>query len=215
MFGFLRKIRTKKAESHAVVSTTLSDEKLLMVIRGTFAANDDTAKALFLIAYENFPVYSALFFQAERAEPQYGASLDGFARFLEESHRKCTDASVADEAGSCRFHYLEMATLLKILELRAKESPELWDGIAALWVELLPGARALRKTVDRTRLWRAEEIEWFRGVKTESEGETYCITVLMPQEVRHHQRVVDWQERDLPPQVIAEIRTMERMISGE
>lgn len=215
MLSFFRKLSARMAARRAHQTTTLADDKLLSVMRGTFAAHDDTVAALFLVAYENFPVYSGEFMQVELVEPQYGASLNGLANFLEASQLRCSSSSVSDEAGSRRFFYMHMAALLKILEERAKKKPELWDDIAAFWVELLPGSRALRRTLDRTRLWGAEETQWFRGVTTESEGESYCITMLMPEEVRRHRRVIDWQERDLSPETIAELRAMETLIRGD
>ena len=215
MFGTFRKSKSKTAISKAKNGCGLSDEKMLGVIRETFAAHNEAASALFLVAYENFFVYSSIFMRAEEREPRYGASLDGLAVFLEESRLKLSGASIQEEVGSRRFFYLYLATLLKIIEGRADKRPELWEDIALLWVQLLPGARALRKTLDCTQLWTVDEIIYFKDIDTEEDGEKYCLQIMIPPEIRYNSIIIEWQERDLSPEVKAELRAIEALMRGE
>jgi hypothetical protein len=215
MFKFFRKLNAKADTVRTSQPKILADDELLRIMRETFIAHDETVAALFLVAYENLPVYSNLFMQVEKVEPQYGASLRGLADFLDASKLSCSSTSLPDEVNSRRFFYMHLATQLKILEIQAKKKPELWNDIAALWVELLPGARALRRTIDCTSLWAKEETEYFQDVGTEDEGENYCVRFMMPEEVRYHTQVIDWQERDLSPETIAELRAMEKLFRGD
>ena len=119
------------------------------------------------------------------------------------------------EMGSRRVLYTFLASLLRIAHERARKNPDLWNSIADVWVALLPGARKLREVIDRTKLWSDDETLWFSDVKTEMDGENYCLAHLAPQEIRYHDKISAWQERDLPPDIIAQIREDEKLIRGE
>ena len=96
-----------------------------------------------------------------------------------------------------------------------KRNPLLWDDIAGIWVTLLPGARSIRKVIDETALWTSDETDYFETVKTEQDGESYCLSVLAPAEIRYHAKISAWQEKDLPPDVIASLRETEKLIRGD
>lgn len=213
MFKFFRKILgTNKLSRKNQQSKTLSDENILKIIKDTFSLHDDTVSALFLVAYENFPVYWTVFAETENVGNDYGASLERFAKFLEDSMRRASGGSIEDEINSRRFFYLYIATLLKTIQLRAKNKPELWDEISSLWVILLPGARALSKTISRTHLWTEDETVYFQDIKTEDDGENYCLTIMAPEEVKDNKKIRDWKERKFSAEEIAKIREMERLM---
>ena len=156
--------------------------------------------ALFLVAWENVPVYYPSFHKAMEEERLFPANLEGMSSFFAAEHAKHQSQSEADEVARRRSFYFYVAALLKVAHQRAKSKPELWDEIVEIWVALLPGARALRATLDRTQLWRAEQTEFFDTIRTEDEGEWHILHIVMPSNLRYHQKVVDWQERDLTPE---------------
>jgi hypothetical protein len=146
---------------------------------------------------------------------EFESSLEGMAAFLDATRQKYSGTSANDEANSRRFFYLYLAALLKILHARARAKPELWDAVAAIWLQLLPGAHALRETIDRTSLWTVDEVVFFQDIKTEIDGENYCLALMAPPEIRYHQIITDWQEKDLSPEIKEELRAMERLIHDE
>ena len=150
-----------------------------------------------MVALENIPVYYPSFHKAMEEEKLFPASLGGMSSFFAAEHGKRRSNSEADEVSRRRFFYLCIAALLRVAHLRAKAKPELWDDIVEIWVALLPGARALRSTLDRTSLWRKDHIGFFDLVKTENEGEWHCLNIIMPSNLRRHKKITAWQERDL------------------
>jgi hypothetical protein len=161
--------------------------------------------AMCLIAYENVFMLKAGFERAMRNVAECPPSLENLARWLEKERTQFTSGSIEDEANSRRYFYFHIAVLLSIAHARAKERPGLWDAIAEVWVAMLPGAAALRKTLDTTQLWSASETAFFDNIKTEKEGEHYCLAHVTPSELRDHKRIIDWFWRDTPPAVRAEI----------
>lgn len=214
MFGFLKKGKPQKPQQAAELFA-LSDEGLADLIRKTFESQDKVVGALFLVAYENLPVYFSVFSRAAEEEKEFDNSMEGMAVFLDSTRRKYSGTSISDETNSRRFFYLYLAALLKVLHARAKARPELWDAVAAIWVQLLPGAHALRETLDRTNLWTPDEVVLFQDIKTGMEGENFCLSFMAPSEIRYHQTIRDWQEKDLSPEIIAELRATERLLRGE
>ena len=89
--------------------------------------------------------------------------------------------------------------------IRAKEQPALWERLADVWAALLPGAAVLRRTLDTTQLWSPSETTFFDSVKTEKDGESYCVAHAMPPELRDHKKIWDWLWRDTPPELRAEL----------
>ena len=218
MFRFWKsksKSSARDAEDRASQPSRLSDEALLDIIRRTFEIESDIVGALFLVAYENFNIYYSVFIKALETSKDYPTSLEGMAAYLDAYRGKYSGTSVNDEANARRFFYLYVAALLKIAHARAKAKPELWDGIATVWVALLPGARALRRTIDTTNLWTADETVFFQSIRTEDEGENYCLALMAPSEIRYHRKVTEWQERDLSPEVRADLREMAKLLRGE
>lgn len=214
MFSFWKKEKPQKPE-YAAELFSLSDKGLADLIRKTFENQNQVVAALFLIAYENFSIYFSVFSNAAKESNEFKNSLEGMAAFLDASRRKYSGTSTNDEANSRRFFYLYLVALLRILHVRANAKPELWDAVAAIWLQLLPGAHALRKTIDRTNLWTADEVAFFQDIRTEIDGENYCLSLMAPPEIRYHQIIIDWQEKDLSPEIKEELRAMERLVRGE
>lgn len=180
----------------------------------TFEGQPDVVGALFLVACENFPVYFSAFAEAAKESAEFSPSLEGMASFLDRERAKHSGQSVHDEAGSRRYFYLFLAALLKALHARAKQKPALWDAVAAVWVALLPRARALRRVLDSTSLWTSDEIAYFKDIRTAGDGENYCLSQLAPSEIRYHGSVKYWLERDLSPEARAELEKMDQLLRG-
>lgn len=193
---------------------TFTDHRLITVIRSTFEASQPVVGALFLVAYENLHIYYTAFVRAAKEEKNVSPTMEGFAKFLAGEHAKWVTSSTESEINSRRFFYLYTAAMLNIAHARARARPELWDEICAVWIALLPGARGLRKTIDTTALWKPSETEFFATIQTEQEGEHYCLSFLVPPEIRFHERIKEWLEKDLPPEVRAELRAMDRQLFG-
>lgn len=198
MFSFFRK---KPIPAHAVLpgAASLTDSQLVESILSVFKNESPVVGALFLVAWENVPVYYPSFQKAMEEDGLFPANFEGMSSFFAAEHSKHTSQSEADEISRRRFFYFYAAALLKVAHLRAKSNPELWEHIAEIWVALLPGARALRATLDRTQLWRREHTDFFDLIKTEDEGEWHVLHVIMPSNLRYHEKVVAWKERDLTP----------------
>lgn len=79
----------------------------------------------------------------------------------------------------------------------------------------MPGARALRSTIDRTSIWKPTEVDFFNEVRTEDDGEKFIETILIPNEIRYHKKLMEWHERDLPQDIRDELARMDKMIRGE
>jgi len=158
-----------------------------------------------LIAYENVFLLKAGFERIMKGVPECTPSLENIARWLEQQRTTFTSGSFEDEANSRRYFYFHIAVLLSITHARAKERPALWDSLADVWVALLPGAAALRKTLDTTQLWSPSETDFFDNVKSEKDGENFCLTHIMPPELRDHKKISDWLWRDTPPALREEI----------
>ncbi|HET7561450.1 MAG TPA: hypothetical protein VFJ87_03615 [Rhodanobacteraceae bacterium] len=204
----------KNTPKQTLELTRLSDEALASVIHKTFQGQSDAVGALFLVAYENFPVYFSAFEEAVKESAEFPPSLEGMVSFLDRERAKHAGQSIRDEASSRRYFYLLLAALLNALHARAKQKPALWEAVAAVWVALLPGARALRRVLDSTSLWTTDEIAYFKDVRTEDEGESYCLSQLVPSEIRYHSVVQDWLERDFSADVRAELGKMDKFRHG-
>lgn len=174
--------------------------QLVKTVLRTFQGQSPIVGALFLVAWENVLVYFPSFRKAAEEEKLFPATLEGMSSFFAEGYSKHRSDSAADEVARRRFFYFYMATLLKVAQQRAKQKPDLWESIVDVWVALLPGARALRSTLDKTSLWGPEHIVFFDSIKTEDEGESYCLSMLMPSNLRYHKSVTAWLERDLSPE---------------
>lgn len=199
MFSFFRK-KQEPAESVLPGAAALTDSQLVQSVLSVFRDQSPVVGALFLVAWENVPVYFPSFLKAMEEEKRFPASLEGMSSFFALEHSKHTSTSESDEVARRRFFYFYVATLLKVAQLRARSKPELWDQIVDVWVALLPGARALRATLDRTQLWRKEHTDFFDAIKTEDEGESHVLQISMPSNLRYHEKITAWQERNLTPE---------------
>jgi hypothetical protein len=191
---------------------SLDDESLLGGIRTTFEGKLPVVGALFLVAYENLFVVRIAFDRCFRDSKECPATTDNFVRWLAYERSKYKSSSIHDEANNRRYFYFYVAALLKIAQSRAEKQPALWDKIADIWILLLPGARALRKTLDSTQLWPPDEVEFFANVKTEGQGENHCLQHVAPPEVRDHKKIDDYLWKDTPQEMRDQI---ERTIEGD
>lgn len=219
MFGFFKRKPpappVKPRRSLPLVSE-MTEQQLIESIRGTFANSHVTVAALFLVAHENFTPWFSVFCNSTAGEKrEYPATLDGWIEFLADSHAQFTTDSVHDEVNSRRFFYLYLSALLRLLHAKAKARPELWDAVAEIWIPLLEGGRALRATLDRTSLWKPDEIEYFAHIHNEDEGERYVESMMMPAPIRYHAKVKDWRDRDLTPEQRAELDADMKKLFGE
>jgi hypothetical protein len=181
------------------------DEHLLNALMRTVRHRLPLVPAMCLIAYENVFLVRTVFEHVAKITPACAPSLEDLARWLEQEHARFTSGSIEDEANSRRYLYFHTAVLLTIAHARAQQRPALWDGLADIWVALLPGAAALRKTLDTTILWSPSETAFFDDVKTERDGEHYCANHMMPPELRNHPKIWDWLWRDVPAEQRAEL----------
>jgi hypothetical protein len=178
---------------------SLDDDRLLSSICATFEGKLPVVGALFLVAYENLFVVRTTFDRVFRDCKECPTTTENFVRYLAYERSRHTSPSINDETNNRRFFYFYVAALLKIAQSRAEERPALWNKIADIWILLLPGARALRKTLDSTQLWSRDKVEFFANVKNEEEGENYCLQHVAPPEVRNHKKIDDYSWKDTPP----------------
>ena len=203
MFNLFRKKFPAATSAFARPESATANAPNSELVRVTIAAIKDQGPivgALFLVAYENVYPYFPSFQRAMEEDQLFAPTIEGMADFHLAEYAKRMGTSEADEVGRRRFHYFYIATLLKTLQKRAKNDESLWNDIVEIWVAVLPGARAIRSTLDKTSLWRAEHIDVFASIKNEDEGEWYCLHMLVPKEIRYHRRIQDWLERDLTPE---------------
>jgi hypothetical protein len=224
MFGFLFKRKEREADGSAPSDSVpplagaenLSDKTLCELLTKLFDSQHPTFGALFLVAFANWQVDYVIMHQVVQLGRGYSHTLEGYARFLSDS---LNNARMHDEAARRILFYKYLAALTQIATERARRRPEVWDDVAGIWVALLSGARALRSTIDRTALWGAKQTAEFKNVRTETDGENYCISMLAPREIRAHPKVIAWREKDLSPQERAEIQGIvdeaERLIRGD
>ena len=191
------------------------DRTLMSMILGTFKGKPDAVGALFLVAHMNLEVFFHFFKRNATPGVGYPPTMWGFSGFLAAEGRKRTSSSFEDEASRRRFFYFYIDALLRVALERAAVRPVLWDDIADIWLALVPGARALRKTLDKTSLWTKEEAAYFDDIKTEQEGEEYWLRFLAPEEIRYHKKVFAWYEKDLSPEVLADLRETDKLIRGD
>ncbi len=228
MFNFFRRKASPPNPSSPTAAdlgraATLGDAALIGMLRQYVQQQHARASALFLVGYQSWKQGYWLFYSAVTADKndkhqgsdKYPASLEGYVYFLADAYANCSSDTLEHEVAKRRIFYLYLATLLEIAQSRAKKNPLLWDDIADIWVMLLPGARLLRKVIDETAVWTSDETDYFESVKTEQDGESYCLSALAPVEIRYHNKISAWQEKDLPPDVIASLRQAEKLIRGD
>ena len=187
---FKRRPKPASRDTRPASAVEFDDGTITSKILDAFKEQPDIVGALFLVAHTNVQTHFH-FFKREAAHGGYPPTMWGFSGFLAAEGRKRTSASIEDEASRRRFFYF-------------------YIGLA-----LVPGARALRKTLDNTSLWSADEAAYFAEIKTEGEGEEYWLGFLAPDAIRYHRKVFAWYERDLPPETIASIRETEKLMRGE
>lgn len=174
------------------------NDQLLVTLCRLLESFDHTAGALFLIAYEVLPFYFSVFLAALKAANDYPNTLEGLVAYLGATHAKIVGVTAADAANRRRLAYLHGAALLKILHARAVETPALWNDIAGLWASVLPGARALDRTLRSNSIWWSDEIAPLRGIRSAAEGEAYCVKFMLPEEVRLHALVQSALRHQVP-----------------
>ena len=219
MFGFFKKKQPQTASGKPVrlypLSSDLTDAALVDFICRVFSESKPVVGALFLVALENLSVYYAVFHKSVQDSKEYPASMDGMTAFILDAHAEHQGTSLDNEINSRRWFYLYVAALLTVAQTRARAKPELWEAIAEVWILLMPGARALRATLDGTSLWKPNEVDFFDEVKTEDDGEKFVESVLLPSEIRYHKKLLEWRERDLPQDIRDELARMDKFIRGE
>ena len=222
MFGFFKKrMKVKQARLLPDIAQ-LSVEEATRVLLTTFEGQHASIGALFLVAYDNFAQYYAMFaygnfsqyyFMLNITEQEdkgpYDRSLRGFAECMADCQAEPVKDDIVAGLRDRITLYLYLAALLKMTQAKAREDSAVWDSVARVWVSLMPGARALRATIDRTSLWPKEETQIYSTLVTEDDGEQYVWSLLVPEEIRFHRLFVEWQERDLSDEIKEEIiRTM-------
>jgi len=218
MFGFFKKktgVAPPIFRRLYPLASNFSDEELVRFIHKVFATQKPIVAALFLIALGNLPVYFSVFCNAMQDSKEHPASMEGMVAFILDAHAMYQGTSELDEVNKRRWFYLYIAGLLRIAHARARSKPELWDFIADIWVLLMDGSRQLRSTIERTELWKPNELDFFAEVKSEDDGERFVESVLLPKEIRYHEKLVAWQERELSPEVKEELAKMSRLLRGE
>jgi len=218
MFGLFRKKTTVQPLVQRRVfplASEFTDADLIEFIQKVFARQKPVVAALFLVALENLPVYYSVFSNAMRDGGEHPDSMEGMVAFVLDAHAKHQGTSDYDEVNKRRWFYLYVAALLKIAHRRARSKPELWDSVADIWVLLMDGARELRATLDRTDLWKPNEVDFFTKVASEQDGERYVESLLIPEEIRYHAKLRAWAERDLSPEIREELAKMDKLIRGE
>jgi hypothetical protein len=216
MFGIFRKI--KKAPEPArqyLLPAQLNDEQLVSQIQGAFVGQKPVVGALFLVAFVNLNVYYTVFQNQMQQSPEYPPNLDGMAAFTLDQLAHHQSDSLEDQVNRRRWFYFYIAVLLTTLHSRARANASLWNSTAEIWALLMDGAQALRETLDRTSLWKPSETEFFANVLNGSDGERYVETLMIPKEIRYHQRLKEWYEKDLPEDVKAELRLAEKRLRGD
>jgi hypothetical protein len=209
LFGGLFKRKSGKPPELAFTEVrgveSSEDEHLLNSLLLTVRNKQPIVPAMCLIAYENLFLVRTVFERVATSIPGCSPSLENLARWLEQEHSRFTSGSIEDEANSRRYSYFHTAVVLTIAHTRAAKQPALWDSLADIWAALLPGAAALRRTLDTTSLWAPSETAFFDGVKTESDGENYCVTHMLPPELKEHKKIWDWLWRNVSPEQRGEI----------
>jgi hypothetical protein len=183
-------------------ASDLNDHELLESIRQVFHKNKPAISALFLIALENLPFRYANFRKAMLISNQYPASIDGFIESALDAHAKHQADTLEDEINSRRWFYFYVAALLTTAQDRARRKPELWDAIAEIWCQLMGDAHTLRGTIDQTVVWNPHEVITFNEIQSESDGEKFVASVLLPKEIRNHEKLKPWLQRDLQKELL-------------
>jgi hypothetical protein len=113
--------------------------------------------------------------------------------------------STEREIQTRRASYFLLASALRALEARSIRDRGLLDSLATLWISLSVGARALRDTIDRIKLWSADEVQIFSDVTDEKSGEDYFLSFLVPRSLYENAIFVAWLEKDIPEDVRIEL----------
>ena len=202
----------KRAPGLLRLPSDFSDSELVGSIHKALEAQIDVARCLFLVAYDLFPVYYPAYrSMAARIDGSAGTP-DDFIAMFSAPVAKAIIGDYEPEQQKRRIFYLYVATLLTVAEARAEERPELREPILRIWVLLLQSSHALRSTLDRTRLWTAEETTFYQDVKSPKDGEMYCLRLIKPQSLWEHPIIVDWLERDMTQEQRAQMRDIDKEI---
>ena len=204
MFNFLFKRKPPKVRRIFPVINKLDNESAIALINSLLNEHI-SVQSLFIVALENTDVFFHGFCFAESKESVYGSTLNGYGDFLANCALKKCGEEIEDTYTERRFFYLFLAAVFKELHNRATKNQSFYDDLAKLWMGLIPGARAIRETIDRTILWSDVETKWFSDVTNEDEGEKHLRTFMVPENLRHHNVFKEWDERDLTLEQKAEI----------
>lgn len=220
MFGWFNKKRQNRAPTIDVAA--LSDDQLAGLINQMLEMQDETFYAFLLVAYSNYSIMFSMFVSATKLEkaawPQTDEGMAGWCESALSDIDRSSLEGIGREVAQRRLSCFFIATLLKVLHSRARaaDSEALWGRVADIWVILLPGARALRNTLDSTHLWTVDKdsffaLHYFDDVVDEDSGEKLCLTFLMPERIRFHPAIKRWQERNLSPEELAELRKFDEV----
>ena len=214
MFTFLRK-KAKASSLTLPGAAQMEDGALINAVLRTFQNQSPVVAALFLVACENLPVYFPLFQGTMEEQKLFAATYEGMSAFFACQYEKHPSSSEQDEVARRRFFYFYVACLLQVAHQRAATRTDLRDQLADVWLALIPGARSLRATLDRTALWGPEETDFFVRVRTEDDGEHHLLRFIMPEYLRCHPKVVAWEERNLSPEDRAQIEEAMQLFRGK
>lgn len=166
-----------------------------------------TAQACALIACDNLKTLGPVLLKASGIEPDVPNRWDLIADnvFAAWGKADAEPDSVGRELNVRRLGYFLRASKLRALEARALHDKPLMDPLARLWIALAPGARSLRETIDRIKLWEPDETRMFSDVVDEKSGEDYFMSHLVPRKLWENAVFIEWVERDIPPDIREEL----------
>ena len=201
MFGFFRNNSTVTAvepvQRQYFLASEMADEDLIDFFNNVFTEKRPIVSTLFLVALEIFPARYAIFKRDMVKSKAYPASMDGMISFILDMHGQYQGDDLASEINSRKWFFLYVAALLTIAQERARNKPELWDSIANVWVRLMGGAKSLRTTLYNTCIWQPDETFFFNIVEKEDDGVRFVEAALVPNEIRYHPMLIEWQQRNL------------------
>lgn len=190
--------RPKKPKSTAQINS----ETVLGILHGY----NVTQKVCVLVALENINIYFSVYLNENRKIKRSNLDLDDFISDAAKQIIACQSSSIEDEVARRRLAYFQVAAMVKILLKKAKLNnvDTEWSALAEIWLLLLQSSGETRTVLNKLHLWRPDETDWFAEVITELDGEKHC-EMMTPKEIRYHEKITEWEYRDLDPDIKAEI----------
>jgi hypothetical protein len=202
MFGFFKKNFAVKPVELPIprqnfLASEMGDDDLIEFFNSVFTEKRPIVSTLFLVALEIFPARYAIFQRDMKKTNAYPASMDGMVSFILDMRDQYQGDDLVSEINRRKWFFLYVAALLTIAQERAMVKPELWDSIANVWVRLMGGAKALRSTLYNTCIWQPDETFFFNIIDKEDDGVRFVEAALVPNEIRYHPTLLEWQQRNL------------------